>query len=84
MSFAPISTQDNHAGLVWSQQVTPQYLAELQTGVLPQLIHLVIFDVEDNNTVVYEQVQAYEIGESLTEENLEALEVAVASAMETL
>ena len=84
MSFEPISLKEKHDGLVWSAQVTPQYLAELQTGIVPQLVHLVFFDIENDNAVVHEEVQAFKLGEGLDESNMVLLNAAVTAAIEGL
>ena len=84
MSFYPISLTDSHTGLVWHGQVTPRYLAELQTGILPQLLHLVFFDTEDDNNVVSETIRSYEYGDTLTPENLAELSSVVAEVLEGL
>lgn len=72
-------------GLVWSAVVRKdKYLAELQTGVIPQLIHLIIFDISDENKPVYEALSAYAFGETLTEENRVLLMEAVALGLNEL
>jgi len=84
MSFEPISLKEKHDGLVWSAQVTPQYLAELQTGIVPQLVHLVLFDTENDNAVVHEEVRAFQTGDTFGEDNMAELTAAVTSALEGL
>ena len=84
MSFEPISLNDIKDGLVWSDQGTPQYLAELQTGGVAQLVHLVIFDVDNNNEVVHEEVRAFKTGDTFGEEDMPELAVAVTEALEGL
>jgi len=84
MGFEVISQKEDHAGLVWSGQVTPQYLAELQTGILPQLVHLVIFDTDNDNAVVHDEVRAYKAGATFGEEELAELNTVIADALEGL
>jgi len=66
------------AGLVWSSEVQEgKYFAELQTGIIPQLIHLIIFDMENDYAPVYEALAAFTTGASLNEEAMSALNEAV-------
>jgi len=69
---------------VWSGQVAPRYLAELQTGIIPQLVHLVFFDTDNDNAVVHEEVQAFKVGETLDESNMVLLTAAITAALEGL
>lgn len=88
--FSPISVNSEnansapHDGLIWSGMVTETLLAELQTGIIPQLVHLVIFDTENDNAVVYSQVRAYEEGEGLDAEHMAELQDAIEEALEGL
>jgi hypothetical protein len=78
--FYPISQNENGDtnGLVWSGVVQPEkYFAELQTGILPQLVHLVIFDLEDDYKPVYTTLQAFQVGDTMTAEKMEELQVAI-------
>ena len=78
--FYPISVnpKETRGGLVWHGVVQEdKYFAELQTGVLPQLVHLVIFDMEQDNKPVYEALAAFEVGDSLDSSKLSELESAV-------
>jgi len=84
MSFEPISLSNTQDGLVWSGQVAPRYLAELQTGIIPQLVHLVFFDTDNDNAVVHEEVQAFKVGETLDESNMVLLTAAITAALEGL
>jgi hypothetical protein len=83
--FYPISLNEDHAGLVWHDEVEAgKYLAELQTGVLPQLVHLVIFDIEDEYKPVYTTLAAYTPGQTLDDEHMAALQSAIAVGLEEL
>lgn len=67
MAFEPISLKDDTSGLVWSGMASSRYLAELQTGVIPQIVHLVLFDTNNDNAVVHEEVEAYKVGEDIND-----------------
>lgn len=84
--FVPISLkpEGQQSGLVWSGMVDDKHLAELQTGVIPQLVHLILFDTENSNAVVYDRVQAFELGTSFDDEAEAELEAAIAEALATL
>lgn len=83
--FKAISLESDHTGLVWSSEVVEgKYLAELQTGILPQLVHLVIFDIQDSYRPVYETLQAFNIGDTLDESNMAVLQDAVEEGLNTL
>ena len=78
-NFYAISQQpENSAGLVWSGEVQEgKYFAELQTGIIPQLVHLVIFDMETDYTPVYTAVEAFELGASLDSGAMDRLQAAI-------
>lgn len=82
--LTPISILDDHTGLVWHEMATPQYLVELQTGVIPMLLHLAIFDVTANHKLVHEQLTAYSIGDTLNSENMDRLDSAISEALANL
>ncbi len=82
--FSPISPNEDHEGLVWFKQVTPRYLVELQTGIVPQIVHLVIFDTENDNEVVHNKVRAYEIGDGMDAQHMAELQAAIGAALKEL
>jgi hypothetical protein len=85
--FFPISLkpEGDRAGLVWHAEVQPgRYFAELQTSILPQLIHLIVFDMADGNKPVYEALSAFEIGDTLNAEKQQELNAAVQTGLAVL
>lgn len=83
--FESLSQKGAKAGLVWSGEVQEgKYFAELQTGVLPQLVHLVIFDVETNYTPVYTALEAFNPGDQLDEAAMLRLQEAIQEGLMVL
>ena len=79
------SENDTTSGLVWSGEVQEgKYFAELQTGIIPQLVHLIIFDMENGYVPVYEALTAFATGASLDEEAMVTLNGAVETGLEAL
>lgn len=76
---------DDTAGLLWHDEVQAgKYYAELQTGIVPQIVHLIIFDMENNNEPVYNAVQAFNLGDTLDDSAMSQLQVALAEALAVL
>lgn len=84
--FEPISLKpkNDQAGLVWSGHAADRYLIELQTGIIPQLVHLVFFDSEADHAVVHTQVEAFEVGDVLDAAAMEKLEGAISDVLANL
>lgn len=78
------ATPNPHDGLLWAGMVSDRYLAELQLGILPQLVHLVIFDTEDDHKMVYEALRAFEVGDTMGPEQMAELQGAVQEALTSL
>jgi len=77
--------ENDRAGLVWAGEVQEgKYFAELQTGILPQLVHLVIFDMESEYTPVYTALEAFELGTAFDEDAMGRLQTAIGTGLAEL
>ena len=86
-NFYSISQKEGEdtTGLVWSGEVQEgKYFAELQTGILPQLVYLVIFDMEDSYTPVYEALDTFTLGDSFDDAAQTKLQTAIGTGLAEL
>lgn len=80
-----ITGKEDTSGLLWSGEVeTGKYFAELQTGIIPQIVHLVVFDMQNDNAPVYNAVQAFSLGDTLDDEAMVQLNAAIDEALAVL
>lgn len=86
--YTMLSGQDDTHGLLWADEVQEgKYFAELQTGIVPQIIHLIMFDMENGNEPVYNAVQAFKLGDTFDtsdEDTMTQLNDAVTEALAVL
>jgi len=83
--FYMITGNDDTSGLVWGAEVQEgKYFAELQTGIIPQLVHLLVFDMEDDNMAVYNAVQAFKVGDTFDPDDTDTAEALNSAVIEAL
>ena len=76
-----ITNDKNPPGLLFHTSIG-NYVVELQTSLLPNLLHLVVFD-KTSEEVVYQKLGLYEYGERL-EDHMDELNAEVQQALASL